>query len=301
MSVKPMATVLVVGMAVVDFLFEVDSMPDRAEKYVASNAQIVGGGGAANAACAIAKLGGNAMLAARIGDDMIGNLIIDDLNTYAVDCSLVSVSKNGRSSYSSVLLDSAGERQIVNFRGRDLSDDVSLIERSKPDAVLADTRWQAGAMAAMRLAREHKISGVLDAEPPLDPDLLQLASHIAFSKQGLEALAGKLSGPQQIEMALRDVQKEYSGWVAMTDGGDGVYSLLDDQLMHQPAARIDVVDTLGAGDVWHGAFAYWLGLHNHETSAVEFANAAATLKCTRSGGGRASPAFEEVERFMHHS
>jgi len=279
-------------MAVVDFLFEVDSMPDSAEKYVASNAQIVGGGGAANAACAVARLGGNAMLAARVGNDMIGNLIIEDLNTYAVDCSLVNVSKNGRSSYSSVLLDSAGERQIVNYRGSGLSDDVNLIERSNPDAVLADTRWLVGAKTAMQLAREKNIPGVLDAEPPIDTDLLRLASHIAFSKQGLASLAGQLDDPQHIEAALRDVQNEYSGWVAVTDGGNGVYSLLEDRLVHQPAAHIEVVDTLGAGDVWHGAFAYWLGMHNDERSAVEFANAAATLKCASQGGGRASHYFQ---------
>ena len=70
-----MPKVLVVGMAVVDFLFEVDSMPDSAEKYAASGASIIGGGGAANAACAIARLGGDAMLAARIGADMIGQLL----------------------------------------------------------------------------------------------------------------------------------------------------------------------------------------------------------------------------------
>ena len=293
-----MTSVLVTGMAVVDFLFEVDAMPDRAEKYVATNAQIVGGGGAANAACAIARLGGNAMLAARVGDDMIGNLIIEDLKTYAVDCSLIHVNEGGRSSYSSVLLDANGERQIVNYRGAGLSDEVSLIECSNPAAVLADTRWLAGAMASMCLAREKNIPGVLDAEPPIDSDLLHAASHIAFSKQGLESLSGGLSGQQHIEQALRDVQKEYAGWVAMTDGANGVYSLTEDRFLHQPATRIDVVDTLGAGDVWHGAFAWSLGCGNDEKTAVRFASAAATLKCANSGGGRASPLLKDVERFM---
>jgi len=281
-------------MAVVDFLFEVDEMPAKAEKYIAHDTKIVGGGGAANAACAIAKLGGQAMLAARVGTDMIGDLIVEDLQRYSVDCSLVVASEGARSSYSSVLLDSNGERQIVNYRGCDLSDDISLIELSDPSAVLADTRWSAGAIAAMKLAANKGIPGVLDAEPPLDPALMSLASHIAFSKQGLESLAGKLKSASDIEDALRQVAETYPVWLAVTDGGNGVYSLQNKEFFHQPATRIEVVDTLGAGDVWHGAFAYWLGCGNNENESVRFASAAASLKCARAGGGRSCPELSEV-------
>jgi len=296
-----MPKVLVVGMAVVDFIFEVDSMPHSAEKYAAGGASIVGGGGAANAACAIAKLGGNAMLAARVGADMIGQLIVEDLENYSVDCSLINTSEEGRSSYSSVLIDKNGERQIVNYRGACLSDNVDLIEQSKPDAVLADTRWKAGAEAALRLASKNNLAGVLDAEAPLDTDLLQLASHIAFSRQGLQSIAGELNSHSSIESALRDVEKKYSGWVAVTDGGAGVFSLNDGQFVHHPTSVVEVVDTLGAGDVWHGAFAYALACGHNETLAVEFANATATLKCGKAGGGRACPALAEVERFVQDS
>jgi len=296
-----MTKVLVVGMAVIDFIFEVESMPDSAEKYAASGASIIGGGGAANAACAIARLGGDAMLAARIGADMIGQLIVEDLEKYSVDCSLINTSEEGRSSYSSVLVDSNGERQIVNYRGAGLSDNVDLIEQSKPDAVLADNRWKAGAKAAMRLASNNKLAGVLDAEAPVDTDLLQLASHIAFSRQGLQSIAGELNCYSAIESALRDIEKKYSGWIAMTDGGAGVFSLNDGQFVHHPASVIEVVDTLGAGDVWHGAFTYALASGHNETIAVEFANATATLKCGKAGGGRACPDLAEVERFVQDS
>lgn len=295
-----MTQVLVVGMAVVDFLFEVDVMPAKAEKYIAHNANIIGGGGAANAACAIAKLGGHAVLAARVGDDMIGGMIVDDLKRHSVDCSLVLASEGARSSYSSVLLDSNGERQIVNYRGCDLSDDISLIESSDPSAVLADTRWSAGAIAAMKLAANKGIPGVLDAEPPLDSALMSLASHIAFSKQGLESLAGTLRSASDIEKALHKVAESFPVWLAVTDGANGVYSLQKSEFFHHPVSEIDVVDTLGAGDVWHGAFAYWLGCGNDENEAVKFANSAASLKCSRAGGGRSCPELSEVTHAMEH-
>ena len=74
-----MTQVFLAGMAVVDFVFSVDQLPDKAEKYRASDAHIVGGGCAANAAVAIARLGGEATLAACLGDDALGDLIISDL------------------------------------------------------------------------------------------------------------------------------------------------------------------------------------------------------------------------------
>jgi len=289
-----MTSILVVGMATVDFLFDVDAMPVKAEKFIARDAQIVGGGGAANAACAIAKLGGNAMLAARVGEDMIGKIIVEELKQNSVDCSLLVSVDTARSSFSSVLLDTHGERQIVNYRGCDLSDDVSAIYAADPAAVLADTRWTDGTIAAMKLAREKNIPGVLDAEAPCDPEAMALASHIAFSRQGLESLAGSLRNVSDIEAALRKVAKSYPVWLAMTDGEYGVYMLSSVGFLHQPAAKVVVLDTLGAGDVWHGAFTYWLGCGNSENESVRFANAAATLKCSRPGGGRSCPEFAEV-------
>ncbi len=293
-----MTQVLVVGMAVVDFVFEVEELPASAEKHIAQQAQIVGGGGAANAACAIANLGGHAMLAARVGCDTVGELIIEDLLRQNVDCSLVARTDQARSSFSSVLLDAAGERQIVNYRGAGLSEDVSQIEIAQPHAVLVDTRWQAGALAAMRLAKQRMIPAVVDAEAPLDSSVMELASHIAFSRQGLESYSGALQSVAQIEAALRGVNRCYPAWLAMTDGADGVYSLHDGQFAHIRAASIDIVDTLGAGDVWHGAFTYWLGCGYAEQVAVEFANAAATLKCSTGGGGRSSPGLDQVLSFM---
>lgn len=273
-------------------------MPAAAEKYMAGNAQMVGGGGAANAACAIVKLGGDAQIVARIGDDLMGDVIINDLKSHSVDCSLVIKSEGARSSFSSVLIDANGERQIVNFRGSGLSDDVSKIENANPAAVLTDTRWSVGAIAAMKRAKELNIPSVLDAEAPVDPELLELATHVAFSRQGLESIAGELKTVIDIEFALSQLADKYTGWFAVTDGANGVYSLCAGEFRQHAAKPVDVVDTLGAGDVWHGAFTYWLARGYNEVDAVEFASTASALKCARPGGGRSCPDLSEVMHFM---
>lgn len=284
-----MARVLCVGSAVVDFVFLLEALPSRPEKLRADEARIVGGGCAATAAVAIARLGGEAMLAGRLGDDQIGDMIVAGLEEEGVDCSLVDRAPQGRSSFSSVFIDAAGERQIVSFRGDGLTQSVERIEKAPAlDAVLADTRWTAGNHAALSLARARGIPGVLDAEAPIDPSLPQVASHVAFSRQGLASLAA--GTPEDMLDRL-----DLPGWACVTDGEHGVFVKGGGQV---PAFPVKAVDTLGAGDVWHGAFALRLAEGADEIEAARFASAAAALKCTRFGGRDGCPNRAETERFL---
>lgn len=287
-----MARVLCVGMAVVDFVFHLDALPTKAEKLRARDARIVGGGCAATAAVAVARLGGEAMLAARLGNDEIGAMILAELEAEGVDCSLVNRAPGGRSSFSSIYVDLAGERQIVNYRGEGLAEGADwLADAPVPDAVVADTRWVAGARAALDLARARGIPGVLDAEAPIDPALLAAASHAAFSVQGLASLGHG----ERPEAALAGAASGLPGWACVTDGARGVF-LADGG--HLPAFPVQVADTLGAGDVWHGAFALRLAEGADEVQAIRFANAAAALKCTRFGGRAGTPRRAETEAFL---
>ena len=123
---------------------------------------------------------------------------------------------------------------------------------------------------------------------------MAVASHIAFSRQGLRDFTNKeslISGLQQAANTL-------DSWVCVTDGSAGVFYIVDGDIINVPVKSIEVIDTLGAGDVWHAAFALALGEGQTEHDAIIFANAAATLKCTRSGGGRNSPTREEVSAFV---
>lgn len=288
-----MSDILVVGSAVVDFVFEVEQLPTRPQKYRARGARIVGGGCAANASVAITRLGGNAHLAGRLAEDPVGQLIIAGLQSERVSTALTSKAVGGESSYSSVYIDHAGERQIMNYRGRDLIDepDWALPEL---DAVLADTRWEQGAIAAMRVARDRGIPGVIDGEAPVVREALELASHVAFSRQGLDEYMPDGTVTDRVAMAASLL----GTWVCVTDGADGVTWHDGIRGGHVPAFTVDVVDTLGAGDVWHGAFTLALGEGIDEVSAIRFANAAAALKCTRPGGREGAPRREETIKFL---
>lgn len=294
-----MTTILVAGVAVIDFIFSVDAMPRRAEKFRARDAAITGGGCAANAAVAVARLGGNASLAARIGADAIGDMIVSGLAVEGVDCSQVKRLEDKRSSFSSVLVDAEGERQIVNFRDETMSFDAGWLEEAIPasfDAALADTRWPQGATAVLKAARNLSRPGVLDAEVPVQDaaEALRLASHIAFSAQGLR----EFTGLDDLQAGLRLAQDKVDAWVCFTDGVNGVTFIEDGAMRRIPAFVVEAVDTLGAGDVWHGAFALALGEGRREADAILFANAVAALKCTRFGGRAGIPNRAETEALM---
>lgn len=295
--------VLCIGVAVRDLVFRVNAMPTHPEKYRAQDYASVGGGCAGTAAIAVARLGGRARLATRLGDDAIGHDLIAELERRGVDCGPTRAWPGRRSALSAVLVDDAGERLIVNYRDPDLPSDASALGTELPSdtgAVLADTRWAEGAARGLALARAAGIPGVLDCESPFDglEAALATASHLAYSAQGLRAHTGR----DDLAQAVRDLARDRGGFVCVTDGPAGVW-WQDGRGAggHVPALPIRPVDTLGAGDVWHGAFALALARELSPVKAIRFANAAAAVKCTRAGGWDAVPDADEVNAYLDPS
>ena len=295
-----MANVLTCGVAVIDFVFYMDNFPHEAKKYRTANATIVGGGNAANSSVAIQRLGGSASLIARVGDDEIGEIIVSGLNHENVDCALVRRIDGIKSSFSSIYVNKTGERQIMNFRDPEFPVSTSWFPEKIPeriDVILADNRWTKGAIDLLEKARQQGIPGIIDVERSIEPELesaLQLASHIAFSAEGLEEYMGCGNQGEQV----LQVAKNTGNWVCVTTGEHGVIYTDGNTVEHFPAFSVNAIDTLGAGDTWHGAFALAIGEGMQIDPAIRFASAAAALKCTKQGGRGSSPLRSEVEQFL---
>ena len=286
-----MAEVLCVGMAVADFVFQVHGIPSRAEKYRARAMETVVGGPAANAAIAVARLGGRAVLVTRLGEDAVADTVRAGLEAEGVAC---RIRRRGRSPVSAAMIDAAGERQVVNFPGEALVGEAGTLDGIAPGAVLVDAHWTEAALAGLALARSRGVPGVVDAEAPATEAVLGAASHVAFSRRGLAAF----TGIDDKEAALWAAARALDAWVCVTDGAAGVSHVGGDRVMTVPAFPVRAVDTLGAGDVWHGAFALRLAEGAGEIAAIRFATAAAALKCTTFGGGRACPNRTAVEQLL---
>lgn len=296
-----MTTVTCVGLAVLDLVFGVDARPDRGRKTFANSMTVIGGGPAANASVAVARLDGNARFLGRLGDDLIGNLIIDDFTKWGVDASEVRRIRSVPSPVSSIVVEADGERTIVNHSDPMLfaPDDVIVADDLiGSDAVLGDLLWPTGAISAMRAARAVGIPGVLDFdEAPRGPIDLMLTTptHIIFSAPALASVSGELDPGK----GLKIVRSRTDSWIAVTLGSDGVLWLDEaDDLRTTPAFDVDAIDTLGAGDVFHGAFALGLAEKRPIEEVIRRASAVAALKCTRFGGRAGIPCAEDVDEFL---
>jgi sulfofructose kinase len=201
------------------------------------------------------------------------------------------------------MMDPSGERTIVSFRDPALwkvkLPDAALLLKDC-DAVLIESRCAGFATALCHEARSRGIPVVVDVDSTLSQSegLLTASSHLIFSDEALQSTAGITDDLA----ALKRMAKLTRSFLAVTRGPKGTL-WLDDHLNPQETAAFPVhtVDTLGAGDIFHGAFALEFAAGKGLEHALRFASAAAALKCTRYGGAFACPQRSEVEELLSHS
>ena len=288
-----------VGITVLDRVFKVAQLPTTAGKFVASDYFEVGGGPAATAAVAVARLGHDVDFLGRCGADDVADAMRKEFADYGVNTQHLIEIPTASSSFSAVLVDDAGERTIINYQGNDLNSDASLlanIDFSRYDALLADVRWHEGALYALKKAKEAGIPTVLDGDvTPQDiSDLIALADHVAFSEPGL-AKFSQVNDPIE---GLRIAQTKTNAKLYVTVGSKGCYWLDNGEVCHQNGFQVDVIDTTGAGDVFHGAFVVAIAQYMQAREAVVFSSAVAALKCTRAGGRAGIPDRAAVDAFL---
>jgi sulfofructose kinase len=295
--------VLCTGIAVLDLVFRIESPPRPDRKTQASEFRTISGGNAANAAVAIAHLGARTSFAGPLGGpvgaDSAGDTFLTLAAREGIDCSACPRIAGVPTSISAISIDARGERVIVNYRDEGLA----TVRAENPDAlvahadaVIADNRFPEYVRDVCAAARKRNIPVVLDADEPRHDSnvLFGLVSHVIFSAEGLRATAGT----DHLGRALIDIGKQTKAFLAVTDGANDVLWLDKDELRQVPAYEVDVVDTLGAGDTFHGAFTLMLAEGMSERAAMRFAAATAALKCTRYGGIAGAPARAEVEAFL---
>ena len=295
-----MKTIVCLGHAALDRIYSVPHMPVGSTKVRATAYTEVGGGMASNAACAIALLSDPLALRVefwgRTGDDSAGDIIRRDLIRYGVDATHLRTFAGCMSSQSAVMVDPSGDRMIVNYRGDVPVDDVSWLPFARirsAAAILSDVRWLEGARALLLAARDASVPGILDADlgdVPIVRELVPLAEHAVFSEPGLS----NWSGHDDVGRALRDAVAAGARIAGVTRGGDGSTWLIDGTFHTVPTIPVDVVDTLGAGDVFHGAYALAIAEGKTVLDAARFASVAAAIKCTRHGGRAGTPTRGEV-------
>jgi sulfofructose kinase len=288
----PRPALICLGLSAFDVTWEVEALPSGGGKTRALDLREGGGGMAANAAVAAATLGAQVQFWGRAGQDSAGRAMHDALAARGVDVSGFRLFDGARSSVSGIIVDAQGERAIVNFRGAGLPGDpgwLPLDRVAQADAVLADPRWPEGALAMFGAARAAGVPTVLDgdvADAEVFDALLPLVDCAVFSEPGL---AGYATQTGDVEARLRFARSRGCTLAAVTLGERGVVWTDATGTHRLPALAVDAVDTTGAGDVFHGAFAFALGAHVSVREAFEFSSVVAALKCLHAGGREGVP------------
>lgn len=295
------ARLLSVGALTQDTILRVQALPHAQGKYIATGAVQIAAGMAASAACAAQRLGADVALWASAGDDAVGDQLIAGIEAEGVNCRHVRRVAGAASALSAILVDPAGERIIVPYYDpRTQADPKQLpFGIGAFDAVLADVRWPGAAAFALKAARAAGLPAILDADTATREILEQLlpyATHIVASEPAAAILC---DGAEPAE-ACTQLAARTGIFVAVTAGGAGTHWKLpaDVAVRHTPAPKIKPVDTLSAGDVYHGAFAVAVAEGMAAETAIRFASAAAAVKCLHFGGRLSAPTRDQTLAMM---
>jgi ribokinase len=297
--------VLGIGCNAVDYLCPMERYPIEDEKLQVEDIELQGGGNIATALVAVARLGGRAAYHTVIAEDQNTEWILSNFKREHVDIDHLII-KRGNNPLAFILINrSTGSRTILyskkkvpGFQPDELHTD--LIGRAQ--VLLVDFYFPEASLRACSIASSLNIPVVIDAEKPshLADQVLLHCSHVIASRGFALQYCGVDSAVDGDVLLQKFAARLKSPFVCITLGENGAlaYDRTTQTNFHQQAFKVDTVDSTGAGDVFHGAFAYFLSQDFTLQKAVEYAAAAAACKCRQIGGRSGIPNRDELELFL---
>jgi len=259
-----------------------------------------GGGPSATATYAAARLGSATAFASAVGDDERGRQILAGLREGGVDVGAIAVRPGAESPAAFCWIDApTGKRSIAWTKGAAVplapgELDLELIGKAK--VLHLDGHQTKAALAAAAHARSKGVDVSIDAGT-LVPDiekLLELCDIVIAS----EKFAARFTGDSDPASSVRKLFGSNRKFAAVTSGSEGSVGFDGETLFRQAAFPVKVVDSTGAGDVFHGAFVHRFAHGGTWADCLRFAAAVAALKCTKFGGRTGIPTLAETEMFL---
>jgi len=281
--------VLCVGHASYDLVFSVDHHPSDNEKTVADSFIACGGGPAANGAVMVAKLGLSAAFAGYLGRDVHGELHAQELLAQGVNTQCVVRGKSP-TPLSTVIVKPDGNRALINYKGDTQALVVGSVDFSvlNPKVILFDGHEPHISVPLAEHARHAGIAKVLDAGSVHDGTLalMGMVDYLVCS----EKFALQLKGDEHAALAYL---ADFAPYAVITLGERGLIWQHGTESGALPALAINAVDTTGAGDAFHGAFAAGIAAGLEWLTVLRYASVAGSLCCTKMGARLGLPSKEE--------
>lgn len=273
-----------IGVAVHDVIMELDTYPPEDAKAAATSVREGAGGPVLRAGLTMCRLGRSVALIAAVGDDGSGDAIVSTLADAGIDHHLL-VRTDRPTRRAHVWIAASGTRTIVHS-----GDDATIDVLSEPArdalaearAVLFDGRELSLALEAARHGRAAGALLSIDLGASVKPgiDDLAAACDVVIGPARSVARAG---GADDVRRAATNLLERGARLVVITAGADGAHAIDRDRYWHQPALPVDVVDSNGAGDVFHGGLVDALLNGADHTEAVRRAATAAALSIEHRG------------------
>jgi sulfofructose kinase len=301
MNHAPTYDVIGLGCVCWDFVTIVRRYPALDEKQELVQLLQQGGGPTATGVVAVARLGGRAAIWGRVGDDEFGQKCAAEFVAEGVDTGHLEMAPGRTTQFAFCVAEAgSGLRSIFWKPGNMGKLDPQGLDRAALldcKCFLIGAHHSSAAIAAANAVREAGIPVVLDLERPGPDDegLLAASDYPILPADYVRAQTGM----DDAVAAGRQVHEALGRLLIVTLGVEGAVAFRNGQAYHQPAFIMEeVVDTTGAGDVYHGAFAYGLALGKGLEENMRFAAAVAALKCRALGGRTGIPNTGEVEELL---
>ncbi len=289
------------GLNAVDHLCVMPEQPEYGAKLPIDTFKLAPGGQAASAMVQCARLGLRAKYVGKVGGDEIGGFSLRSIEAAGVDTSDVIVAEGVTNQLAMIIIDGrTGERTILWHRPDEIATVPSEMTPEKVCAgrvLLLDGHDAPAAARAAELAREHGSVVVLDAETVKEGTAELVANtDLLVASSRFPSL---FTGEENPAVALSLISEAGPSFVAMTLGEKGAVALgPDGDLIASPGFKVDVKDTTGAGDIFHGAFIYGLLQGWSVERTFTFSNAAAALNCTALGARGGIAGRDEIEALI---
>lgn len=254
-----------VGLTTVDLIHRVAHAPGANEKLTALRRDLAAGGPAANAAVTFSALGGRAILITALGRGAVADVARSDLQSHGVEVADFAPASESLAISAVTVVDSTGDRSVVSMDANAAAAELSSViagsgdfasvlsgQLSRADVLLIDGHYPQVAAAACVAAQSRGLRAVLDAGrwKPQFQILLPLVSDVVCSADF------RLPGVDPERTAITILGMGASA-VAITHGGDPIEWWTPEASGSVAVPQVRAVDTLGAGDVFHGAYAFF--------------------------------------------
>ena len=288
-----------VGLNATDTVIPLTDYPSRGSKVEYRTATVLPGGQVASTVVACQRWGMSTRYVGKLGDDAAAALHREAFAHAGVETQLITTA-GAASPQSLILVDAGGERTVLCRRDERLILQPTDLDRdwiTNARALHVDGHDTAAATLAATWARAADIPVIadLDERYPGVEELIENVDYLIVSRD----FPRRLMAEPNLEKALQQIQHRYGcTLVAATLGEEGVVAWDGKQLHHAPAYCVSVVDTTGAGDIFHAGFIYGLLQNWPLERQLDFACASAALNCTAVGARGGIEPLDKIENLM---